>query len=205
MAPHPIATAGEALVSQVEKKLVFDSQPVKDVETSTPTIAERPSLRTVFPPLVLEEHPIDTVPRIKVVVIGAGIAGINAGILLPRKVPDIDLVILERHADLVGLGFYCTVHPFKNPMLIPHRVEPGIPTSTQASNATSHPTSTRAPLHRKPPGPRITHLVLRSRHTGRRSLRSTTLRNTYNTTLPSHVPIGLKRRQNGYCKSSRMG
>ena len=118
MAPQPIATAGEALVSQVEKKLVFDSQPAKDVETSTPTIAERASLKTVFPPLVLEEHPIDTVPRIKVVVIGAGIAGINAGILLPRKVPDIDLVILERHADLVGLGFYCTVHPFKDPMLI---------------------------------------------------------------------------------------
>jgi hypothetical protein len=99
MAPHATATDEETLPSQLQSATISDSQPAKHVES--PKIAEKASLRTVFPELVLEEHPIDEYPRIKVVVIGAGMSGINAGILLPRKVPNIDLVILERHSDLV--------------------------------------------------------------------------------------------------------
>lgn len=59
-----------------------------------------PPLRTL-PPLELEEHPIDEVGPIKVIVVGAGIAGITAAILLPRKVPNLELQVLERHSDLV--------------------------------------------------------------------------------------------------------
>ncbi len=33
---------------------------------------------------------------------GAGISGINAGILFPIKVPKIDLTIFEKNADVVG-------------------------------------------------------------------------------------------------------
>lgn len=35
--------------------------------------------------------------------IGAGIAGINAGILLPIKVPGIELTIFEKNKDVVSL------------------------------------------------------------------------------------------------------
>lgn len=60
------------------------------------------SLNTVWPPLKLEEHPIDEFPSLRVIVVGAGISGITAGVLLPAKVPNIDLVIYERQNDLVS-------------------------------------------------------------------------------------------------------
>lgn len=37
----------------------------------------------------------------KVAVIGAGLTGITAGILLKAKVPQIDLTIIEKNADVV--------------------------------------------------------------------------------------------------------
>lgn len=100
MAPHALASPGSVLADQADKALTVDPEPAKTV--IQPSVVNRPPLETIFPSLIIEEHPIDEYPRLKVVVVGAGIAGINAGILLPRKVPDIDLVILERHADLVG-------------------------------------------------------------------------------------------------------
>ncbi|KAL5351405.1 hypothetical protein ACLOAV_003264 [Pseudogymnoascus australis] len=54
-------------------------------------------------PFRLEEHPIDHVESLDVVVVGAGIAGIVAGILLPAKVPGIRLRILERESNLGGV------------------------------------------------------------------------------------------------------
>ena len=49
----------------------------------------------------IEEHPIDQVRPIKVGVIGAGLAGITAGILLPAKLPGLDLRIYEKNSDVV--------------------------------------------------------------------------------------------------------
>ncbi|OKL59727.1 hypothetical protein UA08_05029 [Talaromyces atroroseus] len=59
-------------------------------------------------PLELEEHAIDEMPNLKVAVIGAGIAGINAAILLPAKVPGLELVIYEREEDIAGVWHQCT-------------------------------------------------------------------------------------------------
>lgn len=50
----------------------------------------------------IHEHPLDEIRELKVVVIGAGLAGIIAGALLPAKVPGIKLTILEKNADLVS-------------------------------------------------------------------------------------------------------
>jgi hypothetical protein len=75
-------------------------QGTEKIETRTKYVSK--PLRTIFPELVLEEHPIDKIPSIKVIVVGAGISGINAGILLPAKVPGIELVILERYPDVVS-------------------------------------------------------------------------------------------------------
>jgi len=57
--------------------------------------------------LKLEDRHIDDVRSLRVTVIGAGLAGINAGILLPAKVPGIQLTILEKNVDVVS-----TVVPF---------------------------------------------------------------------------------------------
>lgn len=45
---------------------------------------------------------IDEPRELNVVVIGAGLAGILAGILLPKKVPGIKLTIYEKNADVVS-------------------------------------------------------------------------------------------------------
>ncbi|KAF2815551.1 FAD dependent oxidoreductase [Mytilinidion resinicola] len=73
-------------------------------EISAPSDApEPPPLRTVWPPLELEDHPIDEVRPLRVVVVGGGITGIMASIFLPAKVPKIDLVIYERQSDIGGV------------------------------------------------------------------------------------------------------
>lgn len=51
----------------------------------------------------LEDHPIDERRKLRVIVIGAGLSGILAGILLPIKVPGIELTILEKNSDVVSL------------------------------------------------------------------------------------------------------
>lgn len=50
----------------------------------------------------LEEHPVDQVRPIKVGVIGAGLTGITAGVMLPAKLPGLDLRIYEKNADVGG-------------------------------------------------------------------------------------------------------
>ncbi|KAF4547823.1 Pyridine nucleotide-disulfide oxidoreductase-like protein 14 [Elsinoe fawcettii] len=50
----------------------------------------------------LEDHYIDDARPLRVTVIGAGLAGITAGILLPAKVPNIQLTILEKNHDVTG-------------------------------------------------------------------------------------------------------
>lgn len=56
--------------------------------------------------LRLPDHHIDDIRSLRVVVIGAGIAGITAGILLPAKVPKIQLTILEKNEEVVST--HCT-------------------------------------------------------------------------------------------------
>ncbi|CAK7211031.1 hypothetical protein SEUCBS140593_001030 [Sporothrix eucalyptigena] len=51
----------------------------------------------------IEDHPVDERRNLRVVVIGAGLAGITAGVLLPHKVPGIHLTIFEKNADVGGV------------------------------------------------------------------------------------------------------
>ncbi|KAH7136854.1 hypothetical protein B0J13DRAFT_587017 [Dactylonectria estremocensis] len=67
-------------------------------------------LRTVLPAFEIEDHPIDDHPPIRVVVVGAGISGLIAGILLPAKVPGLDLVIYERNDDIGGV-WHSNIYP----------------------------------------------------------------------------------------------
>ena len=49
----------------------------------------------------LEDRYIDEPRSLRVVVIGAGLTGVTAGVLLPAKVPGIKLTIFEKNADVV--------------------------------------------------------------------------------------------------------
>jgi heterodisulfide reductase subunit A-like polyferredoxin len=75
----------------------------------------------------LTEAPIDEIRELKVAVIGAGITGITAGILLPAKVPGLRLTILEKNDDVVS-GFYM-LHG--QTLTVYVRAEPGMRTCTR--------------------------------------------------------------------------
>ncbi|KAL4907732.1 hypothetical protein BDW74DRAFT_166393 [Aspergillus multicolor] len=59
--------------------------------------------RTINPPFILEDHPVDESLPVKAIVVGAGITGITAGVLLPAKVTGLSLAIYERHSDIGGV------------------------------------------------------------------------------------------------------
>jgi len=60
---------------------------------------------TLYPDtnLEIEDRYIDEPRKLRVAVIGAGLAGILAGVLLPAKVPNIELVIYEKNDDVVSI------------------------------------------------------------------------------------------------------
>ena len=55
------------------------------------------------PKIDLEDRCIDDPRKLRVAVLGGGLAGILAGVLFPAKVPGIELVIYEKNNDVVGL------------------------------------------------------------------------------------------------------
>ena len=59
--------------------------------------------------LPLIDRYIDEPRQLRVAVIGGGLSGILAGVLLPEKVPGIQLTIYDKNYDFVGLCHYSTV------------------------------------------------------------------------------------------------
>jgi cation diffusion facilitator CzcD-associated flavoprotein CzcO len=69
-----------------------------------PTLTE-PTPESTYPyptDFKIRERPVDHHRELKVAVIGGGLSGITAGILLPKKVPNINLTIIEKNGDLGG-------------------------------------------------------------------------------------------------------
>ncbi|KIW91735.1 uncharacterized protein Z519_07703 [Cladophialophora bantiana CBS 173.52] len=79
---------------------------VEETAESETHPGERPAniLHEAYPKsnLQLPDHHIDDARSLKVVIIGAGLSGILAGILLPVKVPKLELAILEKNDDVGG-------------------------------------------------------------------------------------------------------
>ncbi|EUC37404.1 hypothetical protein COCCADRAFT_85485 [Bipolaris zeicola 26-R-13] len=76
--------------------------PAETENVNTPT---HPSLSIPYPVSRFQIDPnrhIDRVREIKVGIIGAGLSGISAGILLPAKVPGLQLTIFEKNSDVSG-------------------------------------------------------------------------------------------------------
>lgn len=88
------------------KKDVYVTEIENDSTNSSSPIAEDQDSDWIYPhptDFKLTEAPIDEIRELKVAVIGAGLTGITAGILLPAKVPGINLTILDKNSDVVGL------------------------------------------------------------------------------------------------------
>ncbi|KAK1531951.1 hypothetical protein CPAR01_11600 [Colletotrichum paranaense] len=83
--------------------------PSIDGASSLPA-ADNNILRTINPHFLIEEHPIDEHQSVRAIVVGAGISGITAAILLPAKVPNLDLIIYERNDDLGGV-WHTNIYP----------------------------------------------------------------------------------------------
>ncbi|KAJ5760458.1 hypothetical protein N7520_007614 [Penicillium odoratum] len=80
----------------------------------------------------LEEHPVDEVRPIKVGIIGAGLTGVSAGILLPAKLPGLDLRIYDKNADVGGTWFENT-YPGVRCDIPAHAYQSGFSPNTQWS------------------------------------------------------------------------
>jgi hypothetical protein len=89
-----------------------DAAVIHTLETSSPssegeatqqatTAASRPKFSYQSPTVDLVDRFIDQPRPLRVAVIGGGLSGILAGVLLPKKVPGIQLTIFEKNLDLV--------------------------------------------------------------------------------------------------------
>lgn len=110
------------------------------------------------PDICLVDRYADEPRTLRVAVIGAGISGIIAGVLLPAKVPGIELTIFEKNADVVS----CTSQPgFRSARSNVHRVGRGSKIYTLAYAATFRHTYIRPPSNQIRNGPRNTRRVKR--------------------------------------------
>jgi hypothetical protein len=102
--PETDKTTTEAQTASSTRRVAQLTGHLAPAEQTEQVIA-RPALPIPYPVSKLqldETHCIDQVRELKVAVIGAGLAGINAGILLPKKVPGIKLTIFEKNHDVVS-------------------------------------------------------------------------------------------------------
>jgi cation diffusion facilitator CzcD-associated flavoprotein CzcO len=117
MAPTPsIPTADktttEAQTSISTRRVAQLTDHLAPLEETERTNA-RPALPIQYPVSRLQldaSRCIDHVRKLRVAVIGAGLAGINAGILLPAKVPGIELTIFEKNNDVASTPVTFTAH-----------------------------------------------------------------------------------------------
>ncbi|KAE8153095.1 hypothetical protein BDV25DRAFT_137165 [Aspergillus avenaceus] len=103
-------------------------------EPSKPIVAEKAEEVTsaTKPAFEIEEHPVDDFRDIKVGIIGAGIGGITAGVLLPAKVPGLDLRIYDKNSDAGGT-WYENTYPGVRCDIPAHVYQSGFAPNTQWS------------------------------------------------------------------------
>lgn len=94
---QPLALHGKAASPLNPTRLDSSGPPATATHNTSNNHVQKPTFE-------LEDRPIDRVRPIKVGIIGAGIAGITAGILLPAKLPGLDLRIYDKNPEVVCLS-----------------------------------------------------------------------------------------------------
>jgi hypothetical protein len=111
MAPNPVIQgANTAIPTQRIAQLTGHLAPAAVAQNA----ANHPKLNIPYPVSRFQIDPnryIDRAREIKVAVIGAGLSGISAGILLPAKVPGLQLTIFEKNSDVVSPLLPCSFSP----------------------------------------------------------------------------------------------
>ena len=79
--------------------------PTFDAESHLAGFNGIPQVPSAAQPCKIEERAIDEVRPLKVIVIGSGISGILSCIRLRQRIPNLDLCIYEKNADLGGTWF----------------------------------------------------------------------------------------------------
>lgn len=79
------------------------AEPGYDSSTTTPPLdGKAKHLQYPQSRVTLVDRFVDEPRKVKVIVVGGGLAGILAGCLLPQKVPGIELIIYEKNPDFVS-------------------------------------------------------------------------------------------------------
>ena len=94
--PEDVGTKKGVIVTEIENGSASSSSPITDDQDSDWVYPHPTDFK-------LTEVPIDEIRELKVAVIGCGLSGITAGILLPAKVPGINLTIFDKNSDVVSL------------------------------------------------------------------------------------------------------
>lgn len=176
-------TNDQAALDDLDTKTNGNSVPVivQEIESlsigdtnHTRTNTKRSKLPYEEPLLPLIDRYIDEPRPLRVAVIGGGMTGILAGILLPSKVPGIILTIYDKNSDFVSWLTENEAHDQMANQPAITRVAPGQKTSTPAFDAIYRLTCTNAPLHPRKTGAMSSRSDMRSSRTGAASLEITT-------------------------------
>jgi hypothetical protein len=103
----PTATGTTATVDQ-QRPLDASTEPAgaSGVAKDIPALIEQPEVpkpwKYTLPEISLVDRHVDEPRKLRVAVIGAGLSGVIAGVLLPAKVPGIELTIFDKNADVVS-------------------------------------------------------------------------------------------------------
>ncbi|KAK7540467.1 uncharacterized protein J3D65DRAFT_236167 [Phyllosticta citribraziliensis] len=98
--PNGTASHSKSSVASHVEELPLKKDPPADLPY--PRLVNENGTRDDFD---LEDHPIDEVRPLKVAIVGTGLAGVTAGVILLHKVPKIQLTIIDKNADVGGTWF----------------------------------------------------------------------------------------------------
>lgn len=154
----PLSASGDCVLQEAKAKL-------GEIKSGAPQTENQTT------PLELVDRYIDEPRPLKVAVIGGGLAGILAGVLLPVKVPGIQLTIYEKNKDFVSWLNYAFSCPLAHQL---YREGRGWKTDILVSAAIYHLMFISRLLSQKKIGPMSLHPDMKFAITGSLLLKSTT-------------------------------
>ncbi|KAF3481853.1 uncharacterized protein GIQ15_04612 [Arthroderma uncinatum] len=129
---HPIVT-GRSQCTTIPHEQPIPATAAPEVNKILPEAELEPKHPSyTLPTISLVDRYADEPRKIRVAVIGAGLSGLIAGVLLPAKVPSIELTIFEKNSD-VGGAWFENVYPGVRCDIPAHVYQTSFETNTQWS------------------------------------------------------------------------